>query len=357
VNYLSSPELSVGIAGWGSYIPMYRLSVCEIARIWGFPPETPKNLGMEEKAVAGPDEDSVTMGYEAALNALRRAEVSPRDIGAVWVGSESKPYAVKPSASIIAEALGITPNTMAADLEFACRAASEALRISIGAVASGLVKYALVIGTDTAQAEPGDILEFTASSGASAFVIGPADNAAAVFEASYTYVTDTPDFWRRDGALYPLHTEAFTGEPAYFSHIVGAVKGLFEKTGLRPGDFDYAVFHQPNATFPLRVAAKLGIEREKVLPGLLVSKIGNTYNASALTGFSRILDIARPGQRVLLAPFGSGAGSDAYSIIITDKVLEKREKAPTVDDYIARRKVIDYASYAKYRSLIARLPR
>ncbi|MEL9908377.1 MAG: hydroxymethylglutaryl-CoA synthase [Desulfurococcus sp.] len=350
-----NPEERVGIIGWGSYIPRWRLSLSEIARVWGFNPKEPEELSVTEKSVAGIDEDAVTMGWEAAVNALRRARIDPGKIGAVWFGTESKPYAVKPSATIIAEALGITPETMATDLEFACRAASEALRISIGAVASGLINYALVIGSDTAQANPGDVLEFTASSAATALITGPREESAAYFEASATFVTDTPDFWRRDHSRYPLHGEAFTGEPAYFKHIVGAVKLLMEKTGLKPEDFDYAVFHQPNGTFPLRVARMLGIPREKVIPGLVTPFIGNSYNSSALIGLSRVLDKAKPGQRILLAPFGSGAGSDAYSIVVTDRITEKQGLAPTVDDYIARKTLIDYALYARYRRLINRI--
>ncbi|AFL66276.1 hydroxymethylglutaryl-CoA synthase [Desulfurococcus amylolyticus] len=350
-----NPEERVGIIGWGSYIPRWRLPLSEIVRVWGFNPKEPEELNVAEKSVAGIDEDAVTMGWEAAVNALRRARIDPGKIGAVWFGTESKPYAVKPSATIIAEALGITPETMATDLEFACRAASEALRISIGAVASGLINYALIIGSDTAQANPGDVLEFTASSAATALITGPKEESAAYFEASATFVTDTPDFWRRDHSRYPLHGEAFTGEPAYFKHIVGAVKLLMEKTGLKPEDFDYAIFHQPNGTFPLRVARMLGIPKEKVIPGLVTPFIGNSYNSSALIGLSRVLDKAKPGQRILLAPFGSGAGSDAYSIVVTDRITENQELAPTVDDYIVRKTLIDYALYAKYRRLINRI--
>lgn len=346
------PEDRTGIVGWGVYVPRWRLKLEEIAELWGFNPKEPEELNVVEKSVAGVDEDAVTMGWEAARNALRRAGINPKDVGAVWFGTESKPYAVKPSATIIAEALGITPYTMASDWEFACRAASEAIRASIGVVASGLVKYTLVIGSDTAQANPGDVLEFTASSAATALIIGRREESAAYFEASTTYVTDTSDFWRRDSVKYPLHGEAFTGEPAYFKHIVGAVKALFEKTGLKPEDFDYAVFHQPNGTFPLRVARMLNIPREKVLPGLVTPLIGNSYNSSALIGFARVLELAKPGQRILLAPFGSGAGADAYSIVVTNLVEEKKYKAPTVDDYLNHKYYVNYATYAKYRGLI-----
>ncbi len=336
-------------------MPRYRIRVEDIAAVWGWDPSVPRGLGLSEKSLAGIDEDSVTMGVEAALNALRRAGVDPSRIGAVFVGSESKPYAVKSSASIIAEAIGATPSTMASDLEFACRAASEGLRSAIGLVESGGVEYALVVGSDTAQANPGDVLEFSASSGAVAFIVGPASESVAVVEGVYSYVSDTPDFWRRDGSKYPKHGEGFTGEPAYFAHIEGAVKGLMEELGLRPSDFDYVVFHQPNGRFPVKMAKRLGFPVEKVKTGLVTPMIGNTYNASALLGFARVLEHAEPGSRVLVAPFGSGAGSDAYSFIVTDRVLEARGKAPTLDDYILSKEYVDYALYAKYRGLIHRI--
>lgn len=352
---MTSPESRTGIVGWGAYVPRYRLKAEEIVRIWGFEKSIPQNLFIVEKAVGGPDEDALTIGWEAARNALMRAQVDPAEIKAVFFGTESKPYAVKPSATVIAEALGITPVTMASDLEFACRAGSEGLKASIGLVSSGMMRYAMAIGSDTAQANPGDVLEFTASSGAAAFIVGPREESVAYFEGSYTYVTDTPDFWRRGLSPYPLHGEGFTGEPAYFHHIISAVKGLFEELGLGPEDFDYAVFHQPNGKFPLRVGRKLGFPKEKVLPGLVTPWIGNTYNGSAFIGLAKILDQARPGQRILVAPFGSGAGSDAYSLVVTDKVEERKPLAPTVEDYIRRKTYIDYALYSRFRGIIRRI--
>ncbi len=346
------PGPQAGIHGWGAYIPIYRLPLSEIARTWGWHPEQYKGLAVEEKAVAGPDEDATTMGYEAARNAIARAQIKPSEIQAVFFGTESKPYAVKPSATIIAEALGITPLTMASDLEFACRAASEGMRALSGMASSGLIKYGLVIGSDTAQANPGDVLEFTAASGAAAFVIGPTSGAAAIIEDSVTFVTDTPDFWRRAQEPYPLHGEGFTGEPAYFYHIKNAVKTLFDKSGLRPTDFKYAIFHQPNGKFPLKVGQDLGFTMEQLKDGLVTPMIGNTYNASALMGFAKVLDKAKPGDRILLAPFGSGAGSDAYSIVVTDAVEAKKPLAPTVDQYLARKVTIDYSAYSKNRGII-----
>lgn len=346
--------MEVGIRGWGAYIPRFRLSAHEIATLWGYDTRLPRSLGMIEKSVAEEDEDAVTMGWYAARVAMRRAGVSGEEIDAVFFGTESKPYAVKPSATIVADALGVKRRKLATDLEFACRAAGEGLRISIGLVRSGLAHNTLVIGSDTAQANPGDLLDFTASSGAVAYVVGPGNSSVATIEASVTYVTDTPDFWRRDRSPYPEHAEIFTGEPAYFHHIVSAVRLLLEETGLKVGDFDYAIFHQPNGRFPLQVARSLGIPQEKVTPGLVTPYIGNTYNASALLGLAKVLEEARPGNRILVATFGSGAGSDAFSIVVRDSLADAVKRGPRVVDMINSRVQVSYGEYSKFRGLLLR---
>ena len=107
----------VGIVGYGAYIPRYRIKCEEIARIWGKDAKAMKQgLLIEEKSVPGLDEDSVTIGVEAGQNALAMAGIKPSQIGAVYAGTESKAYAVKPNATLIGEALGLDHNYMAADL-------------------------------------------------------------------------------------------------------------------------------------------------------------------------------------------------------------------------------------------------
>jgi len=249
----------------------------------------------------------------------------------------------------VGEALGATPHIQAADLEFACKAGSEAVVMGMGMVGSGMGRYVLAIGMDTAQGRPGDALEYTAASGGAAFIIGPAEESVAVYEATLSHVTDTPDFWRRAYAHYPSHGHRFTGEPAYFEHITSAGRKLMEEMGTKPADYTYAVFHQPNTKFPQRAAEILGFAPEQIKTGLLVSVIGNTYAGSSLIGLTAVLDEAKPGDRILMVSFGSGAGSDAFSIRVTERIAERRDLAPLTRDYIARRVEIDYATYARFR--------
>ncbi len=348
-SLLLKPNRPVGIIGYGAYVPQYRLPASEISQVWG----KSGGLPIKEKAVPGLDEDTITMAIEAARNALKRADVDARLLRAVWIGSESHPYAVKPSSTIVAEAIGASAHIQAADLEFACKAGTEAFVAAVGLVGSGMGDYALAIGADTAQGKPGDALEYTTAAGAAAFILGPAEEALAELLSTYSFVTDTPDFWRRAYQHYPEHGQRFTGEPAYFKHVTTAAKTLMDESSTTATDYTYAVFHQPNAKFPKRVARQLGFTDEQIKDGLLSPHIGNTYAGASPLGLTAVLDIAKPGDRILVVSYGSGAGSDALDLKVTENILERRKLVLSTTDYIDRRIEIDYATYARYREKIA----
>ena len=344
----------VGISGYGVSIPIYRIKTSEIANVWGEEPQRIEGgLGIKEKAVAGVDEDAATLAVEAARNAVARSGVDPKKIGALYVGSESHPYAVKPTATIVAEAIGATPNVTAADLEFACKAGTAGIQMVMGMVTSKMIEYGMSIGSDTAQGRPGDALEYSAGCGAAAYLLAKDDESLAVIEDTFSFTTDTPDFWRRQGAKYPSHGARFTGAPAYFKHVLGATKGMLEKSGTKISDYDYVIFHQPNSKFPLQAGKMLGIEKEKMMDGLMTPIIGNTYSGAAMLGLASVLDVAKPDSKILVTSFGSGAGSDSFIIRVTDKIEERRNKAPLSKEYVDNKKYINYSTYLKYRKKIS----
>lgn len=337
----------VGIIGYGAYVPIYRLKASEINRVWGG-----FGVPVEEKSVIALDEDTITIAVECAKQAVKRALINPSEIGALYVGTESKPYAVKPCGTIVAEAIGATPNVLTADYEFACKAGTEAMQNCIGLVGSGMQKYAMAIGADTAQGKPADALEYTAACGGAAYLF--AEKSAETIcwiEASYSFVTDTPDFWRRAKEMYPRHGNRFTGQPAYFKHTYGAGKGILQETGYKAEDFKYAVFHQPNTKFPINAARSLGFSMDQISPGLLSSKIGNTYAGSTPLGLASILDMAKPGERILAISYGSGSGSDAFVLKVQDAIIDKR-KGPKLASFLTRKKYLDYSTYLRHRGQI-----
>jgi len=346
-------EMKVGIVSYGAYVPRYRITPEEIGRVWGVDGKAmSKGLMINCKSVPSPDEDTITIAVEACRNMMRRCSVNPKEIGAIYVGSESHPYSVKPTGTVVAEAIEAAPDLTVADFEFACKAGTAAIQTCMGLVGSGMIKYGVAVGADTSQGAPGDALEYSASAGGAAFLIG-SEKVIATIDQTYSYTTDTPDFWRREGQMYPRHGGRFTGEPAYFKHIMNGAKGLLERTGSTAKDYTYAVFHQPNGKFPSRVAKQLGFGDAQVRTGLLAPIIGNTYSGAVPLGLAAILDEAKPGDRILAVAYGSGAGSDAFDIKVTDEIDKYAiGKAPTVKELNDNLKFLDYATYAKFRGKI-----
>lgn len=341
----------IGIVSYGSYIPRCRIPIADIARAWKKDgEEVVRSLGLTDKSVPAFDEDAATIAIEAALSCFTPFHGDPTDVDVLFVGSESHPYAVNPTSTIVGELLGLGNTYLAADLEFACKAGTAAMQAIAGLVAAGHAKYGLAIGADTAQGKPHDFLEYTAAAGGAAFLLG-SERVAARLLGDTSYSSDTPDFWRRDGMRYPSHAGRFTGEPAYYSHVLGAAGRLFEMTGTTASDYDYCIFHMPNGKFPREVAKRLGFSREQLQPSLLVDHIGNAYSATTMLALAAVLDIARPNQKIFMVSYGSGAGSDAFVWETTSelkKIQQVRAKNTLlVADAIRNKAYVDYVQFLK----------
>ena len=307
-----SDSQGVGIVSIGHYVPYLRLDMVELARQWDVPAQLERAYrlnGRNRVAVNAEDEDTVTLAVAAAERALATLPKSAR-ITSVLLGSESHPYAVKPSAVIVAEALGLTPDVFASDLEFACKGGTAAVLLSTALVKSSLGEYALAIGADCPQSAPGSLLEASVGAGACAVVIGPEAQAIATIEAAASAGSDLTDFWRRDGSAYPSVVGKFSVDEGYMAHSERVARALFEATGTSASDYAACVFHQPYASLPSTLAKSLGFTAAQAKPGLIAARIGNTYSGSSLLALAAVLEGAQSGERILLVSFGSGAGSD-----------------------------------------------
>jgi hydroxymethylglutaryl-CoA synthase len=343
----------VGIVSYGTYIPVYRIKLADIASAWKKDPaEVVGSLRIEEKSVPGTDEDAVSIALEAAFQSLTVFRVRAPDIGALFVGSESHPYAVNPTSTIVGELLGVGHTYLAADMEFACKAGTAGMQAIAGLIGSGQVRYGLAIGADTARSKPHDELEYTSAAAGVAYLMsGEKQHCIAKLLAYTSYSSDTPDFWRRDGIQYPSHAGRFTGEPGYFAHTLGAATLLLAKTHTKPEDFDYCVFHMPNGKFPRGVARRLGFSKEQLSASLTVDHIGNPYSASSMLGLAAVLDIAQSGQKIFMVSYGSGAGADAFVWETTSELPRaqrvRKNHQVLVTQQILRKQYVDYVGYLK----------
>ncbi len=363
----------IGVVGYGVYVPIQRIKTEVIVKareakrkdLPDFLQKVRDGLLLRYKSVAGADEDTITIATEAAQNAIEMARLDPRKIGAVAVGSESKPYAVGTIARHVASFVGVGTRTYIADLEGACNSGMQALSFLESQIANGRIEYGLAIGADVAQAPQGDPLEYASGAGAGAFVLGK-DNPVATIEDAAGYSSLTMDFWRRDGMPYPSHFGRTTVE-AYVQHVIGAIEHLLSKhPDLKLADFDYLTFHQPSGYMPLKVCRALsqskiehledqGLEsrirltpefvEEKVKPWLRVLDTGNTYAASTPIAVCDILDHAQPGESVLAVSYGSGAYTIATWLKVQEGILSRRGRVPTVEQYLTRGREIRLETY------------
>ena len=352
-----------GIVGYGVYVPRLRLRVEDIWNIWPNPTDTgaiiKKRRGLSEKAVTRWDEDSITMAIYAAKSSLEIAGIDPKELNALYFGSCTNPYSSGAAGPVVAEALGTAPELMCADCQFATKSGTAALQICAALVTAGTIKYGLAIGSDalSRHVPPNDTLEYSASSGAAAVVLGK-DEVIVEIEGVHSYTTLTPEFFRLSGERYLKHAASEDDEYlwGYSRHIKNAVEGYLRKVDARPGDFTYVAISQPDGEMPIRVGKEIGFSEEQIEPGLMASDIGDCGSASPLLSLAAILDRAKPGQRILLISYGFGAGCDVLGLKATgllEEARRRRAKYPSVKELINDKECIDYAqSLRQERKLI-----
>jgi 2-acetylphloroglucinol acetyltransferase len=340
-----------GIVGYGVWIPYLRVSVDEIYRAWRNQDlrHLKEGLHLRERAVLQPNEDTITLSVGAAERALEHASIDLSRIGAAFLGTCTDPYDSRPSVTVISEALGLPYGVFSADVQFAGKSGTTAVQIGMGLVASRMTEHALCIGTDTINRHscPGRIAEYSASAAAVAVVLGNQQPIAEITHTS-SYASDLSDAFRIAGEryiqdigdgdkLYP----AF--EAGMVEHVTKAAKTLFERTGLEPKDYDFAVFQQPNGAIPFVLGERLGFSVDQIKPGVVATDIGDCGAASALLGLAAVLDQAARGCRILVVSYGFGAGADAFSIETTAEI-ERRRSSHTVVEALRRKSMIDYAT-------------
>lgn len=366
----------VGIIGYGVCIPLERVATETIVRkregrrkdIEELLSKIRNGLLLQYKSIANSSEDTTTLATEAAENAITMSGIDPVKIGSVALGTESKPYAVGLAARHVASFSGVGENVFVADLEGACNAGMQAVNYVMSQIKSGIVDYGLAIGSDLSQAPVKDALEYSAGAGAAAFVLGK-KNILATIRDMAPYSTLSLDFWRRDEMLVPKHHGRTTVE-VYTNAVIGAMEELLRRhPNMKISDFEHITFHQPSGYMPLKVCKalaqpkievgcdpnvrdRLKISKEdiekKVKPWLTVMETGNTYAASTPIAIATILDKGKPGEDILAVSYGSGAYTIATWLKIEKEINKKRKTALGVQDYIRRKKVIDFKTYATY---------
>lgn len=339
---MSGEKMEAGIVSYGAYVPIYRLSREEIARIWGSGPRK------GEKAVANADEDSITMGVAAARDCMEGVERGAVD--GLYFASTSPPYREKGSASIIAAALDLRRDIFAADLTDSLGAGARALRAALDAVNAGSARKVLVISSDCRLPAPDSTFEPLLGDGAAALMVGAEDVIAAI-EAHHTISSDLLDIWRRDrGDKYMMSWEdRFIIEKGYMAHLKEVVTKLLKSCNLTPKDITKAAYYGPEARSHKAMGRKLGLENEQIQEPMF-DMMGNTGAAFFMMILVASLEKAKAGDRILSASYGDGA--DAF-LLRTGDAIEAAKNRRGMERHLASKLMLSsYGRYLRFRDLM-----
>ncbi len=332
----------IGIVSYGAYIPFYRLSRAEIARAWGGAAES------GEKAVAGYDEDAITMAVDAAIDCL--GDIDRNKIDALYFASTSAPYVEKQSAALIACALDLRRDALTIDFAHSLRSGTIALALARDAISSGSADNILVIASDCRMGIPLSALEAVTGDGAAAFLIGKED-VAAELSGSYAVNDEFTGMWRKQNDTFVRSWEdRFVTSAGYEPVLQEAVQGLLDKYQLGPADFARAAFYAPTSRAYSAMAKTLKLDVKAQVTQPVYSTVGNTGAALALMTLARTLEEAKTGDKLLLANYGDGA--DAFVLQVTDRIEEIRGKRAITGHLKSKMPLANYEKYLAFRQII-----
>lgn len=338
--------MSVGIVGYGVSIPKYRIDRALIGKAWSMG-------GRGENSVAYHDEDVITMGAEASLNALNHAGIEGSSpLEAIYLGTDSCPHLELSSLGIISEFLRTGSEVDLADFTASPRASFAALKACQDGISAKRLKYGLVIGSENRAVSPGSPEELNCGDGAAALILGTEDRIADI-EGIYTYSSHIVDRWREAGSPYPREYDPrFTREYGYQRHILKAAEIVQEKMGACIGDFHHVVLQQTDSRMVKKAVKAMKLEPEQTAAGDLFGRVGDLGAASVFMGLAAVLDRAKPGERILALSYGSGV-SDALALRVTEGIEGKRERLKTVDSYLKSKVDLeDYVTFAKMKGAL-----
>jgi len=328
-----------GIKSIGVYIPVYRLALEEIGRMWHV------RGPVGEKAVAGYDEDTVTMAVAAARECKAGL---PGQIDALYFATTTAPYREKQHAALAASVLDLDRGAYTADITCSLRGGTTALRAALDAVKAGSAHECIVVAADCRIGAPRGRLEQLLGDGAGALVVGSRECVADIEESCSTY-SEFTDVWRTDADPFLRSGEGrFIEEAGYMPTMVDAVSSMMKRSGAAASDFARVVFYAPDQRQHAALAEKLGFAPGQVQDPLF-SAIGNTGAPAVLIMLAAALEEARPGERILLAGYGDGA--DVFTLRATDRI-EKTRRHPLLKERLGRKSNIDYGTYLSWRDLV-----
>jgi 3-hydroxy-3-methylglutaryl CoA synthase/uncharacterized OB-fold protein len=331
-----------GIVSIAGYVPYRRLQRKEVAQVFG------SGGGKGTRSVASHDEDTTTMGVEAARLALRSAPGAAPT--AIWFATASPAYLDKTNATTLHAALRQPTETAAFDF-------GGALRSGVGALVAGLTGAGttLVVLSDLRDGLPTSADESAGGDGAAAVLLGddsPGTPVVAEYLGGASVSDEFLDRWRTAGDRRSKVWEERFGETRYVPLGTEAWESALKATGLAADQVTTVAVTGMHGRAVKALTRKLGV-RDGALADDLTTTVGQTGSAHPGLVLASMIEQAEPGQ--ILAVVALADGADVLFFRTTD-ALAAWTPAEPVAGQIASAADLPYGKFLSWRGMVTPEP-
>ncbi|HVC71975.1 MAG TPA: OB-fold domain-containing protein [Acidimicrobiales bacterium] len=331
-----------GIISSAGYVPYRRLARSSISAFLG------SGAGKGTRSVASHDEDTTTMGVEAARIALRAAPAAAP--GAIWLATATPAYLDKTNATAVHAALRLPSDVSALDF-------GGALRSGIGTLATAMTGSGtiLVVLSDQRDGLPGGPDESFGGDGAAAIVVGDDGPGAPVIAEYLGAASATDEFldrWRTPGERRSRSWEERFGETRYVPLGREAWARALKNAGVEAADVTTAVVTGMHGRATKALVGKLGLA-PGTLADDLASTVGQTGTAHPGLVVSAALERARPGDVIAVVNLADGA--DVVLWRITEAHGRWTSPRP-VEQQVAAGAELSYGRFLSWRQMLTPEP-
>ncbi|MCL0093285.1 OB-fold domain-containing protein [Dehalococcoidia bacterium] len=298
-----------------------------------------------EKAVANWDEDSISMAVAAAtdcLNGMERGKIE-----GLYLATTTPPYMLRQNSGIVAGALDLRSEIRTADFAGSTKSGTSGLLSALDAIKGG--GNVLTCASDCRTSKPGSAQEHLYGDGAAALLLGN-EGVIATLEGHCSVSYDFPDRWRAsDERFEHAWEDRFIRDEGYGKFMIEAMSGLLKKYNLTIKDFSKVVYPCLYPREHAAIARRLGAEPGQIQDSMLPT-VSDTGSASPLMMLVAALEEARPGDKILVASFGSG--SDALFFQVTEGIGEARARRAVKKHLASKKELPSYERYLAFRNII-----
>jgi 3-hydroxy-3-methylglutaryl CoA synthase len=325
-----------GILAAGGYLPRGRLDRASIAPFVG------TGGGKGTRTVASYDEDTTTMGVEAARIALRSASAGGAP-DALWFSTVAPAYLDKTNATAIHAALRLDGDVPAIDLGGAARSATGALAIALKGTGT-----TLVVSADVRTGLPGSGDEAAGGDGAAALLVGDGLGVIAEHLGGASATEEFLDRWRTPGDPRSRQWEERFGETKYVALGERAWTAALKGAELSAHQVDRVLVAGLHGRAAKSLTNRLGVAKEVVADDLSAT-IGNAGAAHPAIVLTRVLESAQPREVIALVTLADGV--DVQLFRTTDAIGTYAPARP-VDAQLAGGAEVAYGTFLAWRGML-----